>query len=67
MLKNFKIQQLKSWQDVAQQLEQETDPDRICALSSELIALLDVQIERSPKKVLPIVKLDKKPAKSNDC
>jgi hypothetical protein len=66
-LNNFKIQQPKSWQDVAQRLERETDPDRICALSRELIALIDTQTGRTPKKVPHIVKLGKTSAKSNDC
>jgi hypothetical protein len=65
MVLNFKIQNPRSWQDLAKQLEKETDPDRICALSKELIAAIDAQTGRSPKKP-KIVRLNNKSTKPSD-
>jgi hypothetical protein len=65
MLLNFKIQNPESWRDVAKQLEKESDPDRICALSKELIAAIDAQTGRVQKK-RQIVKLNNKAAPSSD-
>ena len=63
MLLNFKVQNPESWRDVAKQLENESDPDRICALSKELIAAIDAQTGRPPKKRPQIVRLNSKATK----
>lgn len=67
MLTNFKIQEPKSWEDVAKQLAQESDPDTICELSEELIAAIDAQVGPPPKKPSArIVKLDSRKHKASD-
>jgi hypothetical protein len=66
MLNNFKIQQPKCWKDVARQIQRETDPDKICALSEELVRTIDAQVGRSPKKPPQIVKLDGRLRKAGD-
>jgi hypothetical protein len=67
MLNNFKIQHPKSWAEIARQLEKESDPDRVCALSKELMAAIDAQVGPPPKKAPNTVKLDTKSTNSGDC
>ena len=58
MLLNFKMQDPDSWREIAKQLEKESDPDRIYALSEELLAAFDAQT--GPAKKRPqTVKLNK--------
>ena len=66
MLLNFKIQSPESWRDLAKQLEKESDPDRICALSKELIAAIDAQTGLPPKKRPQRVRLNNKSTRSSD-
>jgi hypothetical protein len=66
MLNNFKIQHPKSWAEIARQLEKESDPDRVCALSKELIAAIDAQVASPPKKAPQTVKLDSRSRKLSD-
>jgi hypothetical protein len=48
-LNNF-IRQPKSGEYLARQLEHESDPDKICALSKVLIAAIDAQVGASAKE-----------------
>jgi hypothetical protein len=66
MLNNFKIQHPKSWAEIAKQLEKESDPDKVCALSKELMAAIDAQVGPAPKKPPQIVKLDNRSRKLSD-
>jgi hypothetical protein len=67
MLNNFKIQDPKSWVDIARELEKESDPDKVCALSKKLMAAIDTQLGPPPKKRPHTVKLDSKSINSGDC
>lgn len=67
MLLNFTVQNPQSWRDVAKQLEKESDPDRICALSKELIAAIDAQTGHPPKKPPKAARLNTKPKRGSDC
>ena len=58
MLNNFKIQDPKSWVDIARELEKESDPDKVCALSKRLIAAIDAQVGPPAKKRPHAMKLD---------
>lgn len=66
MLLNFKIRSPESWRNVAKQLEKESDPDRICALSKELIAAIGAQTGRPPKKRPRTVRLNNGARKRSD-
>jgi hypothetical protein len=66
MLLNFKVQNRKSWRDVAKQLEQESDADKLCALTEELIEAIDAQTGLAPKKRPQTVRLNSKSAKRSD-
>lgn len=63
MLLNFKVQNPESWRDIAEQLEKESDSDKICALSKELIAAIRAQTGRIPKKRPQTVRLNDKATK----
>ncbi len=43
MLK-FNISRPKAWQEIAEQVQKETDPEKVSQLSQELIAAIDSQI-----------------------
>jgi hypothetical protein len=67
MLK-FDISRPKAWQEIAEQIQKETDPEKVSQLSQELIAAIDSQILPRSKKKRRIVKLDSKSTKSSaDC
>jgi hypothetical protein len=61
---NFHIQLPKSWQEIAKQIEQEKDPEKLTQLSQELIAAIDSQVGYPSSKRKRVVKLDSKPLKS---
>jgi hypothetical protein len=65
MLK-FNISRPKSWQEIAEQVQKETDPEKLSQLSQELIAAIDLQIGPPSKKERRIVKLDSKSTKFFD-
>ncbi len=64
MLK-FNISRPKSWQEIAERVQKETDPEKVSQLSQELIATIDLQIGPPSKKKRRIVKLDSKSTKSS--
>ncbi len=43
MLK-FNISRPKAWQEIGEQVQKETDPEKVSQLSQELIAAIDSQI-----------------------
>jgi hypothetical protein len=64
----FNISRPKSWQEIAEQVQKETDPDKLTQLSQELIAAIDLQLAPPSRKKRRIVKLDSNSRKtSTDC
>jgi hypothetical protein len=60
---HFNVSRPKSWQSIAEQIQKETDPKKICQLSRELIVAIDSQV--GPVKKRPhSVKLDRTSAES---
>src|SRR5437016_8777964 len=65
---NFNISHPKSWQDIAKQIQNETNLEKLCQLSRELIAAIDSQLGPPVKKRPKSVKLNRKLAQSStDC
>ena len=57
---NFQIQQPTSWQQIANRIQKEKDPDKIVQLSKELIAAIDLQTGNPGKKQPHSVRLNGK-------
>ena len=57
---NFQIQRPESWEEVAERIQNEKDPEKVLQLTNELIAAIDLQIGDPPRKRPRSVKLNQK-------
>lgn len=55
-----KSQRPESWEEVAERIQKEKDPEKVLQLTNELIAAIDSQIGNPSRKRPRSVKLDQK-------
>jgi DUF438 domain-containing protein len=62
---NFHIQHPESWEEVAERIQKEKDPEKVLQLTNELIAAIDLQVGNPVKKRSHSVKLDQRSGHSH--